>query len=238
MKKIITFLIIVLILVATGLYFYKNTDLIKRHNKFNKDTEMAYLSSELKNVDHSFNMLLLSNIVESYHTTSKYAVRKDYNFFKQVKNKQLFIMEYIINEDSIDNNEFVILGNDGSVITDVEPTDDTLTAYFPYKDFNKVYKAYFNESLKEKDKVKSNLDNKYDKSKDYVYYINKRPGTNGMKVSLDILNVEMLGSEYIAKIQLNYSETLVSSLGVSNDTAELKYDKIDNHIVFKSFIVK
>ncbi|UKI27612.1 MAG: hypothetical protein L6V91_03150 [Bacilli bacterium] len=79
---------------------------------------------------------------------------------------------------------------------------------------------------------------KYDKN--YVYYDNRRPGSNGVYVSMITSDkVWYKNGEYIANVKVTYSTRLADIIGVSDSTGIVTYIKnSDNAIILRSFILE
>ena len=144
-------------------------------------------------------------------------------------------MEYILSyQDNIDS--FIVLSaGDKSVVEDT-PTSDFTLAYLDYKIFNKYYKELLGEDFKI---TKGKMGNtKYDK--DYVYFDNRHPGSNGVYVSMITSDkVEYKKGEYIASVKATYSTRLADILDKETSDGIISYTKDgNNNIILKSFILK
>ena len=75
--------------------------------------------------------------------------------------------------------------------------------------------------------------------KEYVYYSNRRAGSNGVYVSMITSNnVEYKDGKYIATVDITYSTRASELIGREKDTGSITYTKnIDNDILFESFVV-
>ena len=79
---------------------------------------------------------------------------------------------------------------------------------------------------------------KYDK--DYVYFDNRHPGSNGVYVSMITSDkVEYKKGEYIASVKVTYSTRLADILDKETSDGIISYTKDgNNNIILKSFILK
>ena len=120
----------------------------------------------------------------------------------------------------------------------MSPSDEYVMAYYPYDLFNQEYKKYFSDNFDLDNRVVSSLNTKYDK--DYVYFDNRHPGSNGVYVSMITSDkVEYKKGEYIASIKATYSTRLADILDKETSNGIISYTKDgDNNIILKSFILK
>lgn len=180
--------------------------------------------------DNMVSFPLSSLVVSTYRREG--AIPKNFNFFSSVENKQLFVMECILNNPANDKNFVLGLGD--------YPTSDDAVAYYPYDLFNNVYKQLFNKDFDVSKRVLGGID-LYDKSSSYVYYIKWRGGNNGVLIDdfhiKKIMFDNKLG-KYVASLELVYSDRFRMLTGIESDQAEFIYSIIDDRIVSESFIIK
>lgn len=74
----------------------------------------------------------------------------------------------------------------------------------------------------------------------YVYYDNRRAGTNGVYVSMMKANsVEYKNGRYVSELVVTYSTSASGLVGADEDIAVIEYTKdVDNNIMLKSFTLK
>ena len=173
--------------------------------------------------------------INNQDRNGNYNISFDKNLFDNYGYRQLFVMEYILsNEDNYDL--FTVLDNNDNEIDDM-PTDDFTKAYLKYDKYNEYYKDLFGEDFDISRAKKGNT--KYDKN--YVYYDNRRSGSNGVYVSMiqaDSIDCDVDGV-YSGTVKVTYSTSASELVGIEEDTAVIEYTKnINGDIKIKSFVVK
>lgn len=237
MKKLnILFYIVFAICFLIAIYIVCDKFLIKKDNvvtNFNEDEEIALLNSRLSEVGSPLGWIIIVDGINN-QDDGKYNVTYGKNLLDNYSYRQLFTMEYIL---SYNNNydKFIVLDMNSNKIDDL-PTNDFTTSYMKYDEFNNYYKLLFGDDFDISKAKKGNT--KYDK--DYVYYENRRAGSNGVYVSMiQTDNVKYKDGEYISDVSITYSTRASQLLGVSTDVGILKYTKdINDNINFKSFALK
>lgn len=239
MKKGIIFLLIVIVATIGGyLYFSKGTikgtdvDVTKEKEKLNDD---------LQDITKSLGWLVITSGIDNYNSGGKYEPQKNKDLLATTENRQLFIMEKILEKES-NYSRFVKVAQDGSVDKDPNTivTDEMTTAYYPANLFNTEYKKYFGEDFDIDNRKVSTLNTAQDKSKDYVYYNNKRAGANGLSVDAMTVNKVEYNKEdalLVADITLTYSSR-ASSLGYSYNNMTLNYTRDNDNLILKSMFIK
>ena len=144
-------------------------------------------------------------------------------------------MEYILSYNDNQDKFIVLSAGDNSKVED-SPTSDFTLAYLDYKTFNKYYKELFGEDFNIDKSKKGNT--KYDK--EYVYYDNRKPGSNGIYVSMITSDsVEYKDKYFVADIKITYSTRASENIGKETSTGIIKYTKdSNNNIILKSFIIE
>ena len=241
--------IIIMLVVGIGLFATNiisfsgdtNTNEIKKTN----NEENTNTDKEQSNVD--FNSFLsdvsgsLGHLVV-IHTLPQYGNRRDTDYLKNVDDRQTFIMEYILKDKNNEKNFVKVNGESNQKDDSLDVYHETTIAYYPYNLFNVEYKKIFGENFKAADRV-TTVDGAttYDKSEDYVYYINKRAGFNGYYVTnmkVENTSYNESNNNYKATINMSYSDRLSESIGAKSETAEIIYTIVNNNIILKSFIIK
>ena len=211
--------------------FFKEKDVVD----FNKDNEIKLINDKLTETGSSLGWtIIVSGIDHQSDDGSKYNVSYDTNLLSDYSNRQLFVMEYILSTNR-DNDKFIVLSGFDNSRVEESPTADFTLAYLDYNTFNDYYKKLFDEDFDLSKAQKGNTS--YDK--EYVYYSNRRAGSNGIYVSMITSNnVEYKDGKYIATVDITYSTRASELIGREKDTGSITYTKnIDNDILFGSFIV-
>ena len=237
MKKLnILFYVIIAVCFLIAIYIVCDNFLMKKEdiaNNFNESDEIELLNNKLSKVGSPLGWIIIVDGINN-QDNGKYKVTYDKNLLDNYSYRQLFTMEYIL---SFNNNydKFIVLDMDGKEVDDL-PTSDFTTAYISYDEFNNYYKSLFGKDFDNSKAKKGNTKN----DKDYVYYENRRAGSNGVYVSMiQTDNVKYEDGIYISNVIITYSTRASELIGVSTDTAVLKYTKdIDGNINFKSFTLK
>ena len=144
-------------------------------------------------------------------------------------------MEYILSYPD-NQDKFITLSAGDYTKIEESPTSDFTLAYLDYKTFNNYYKDLLGEDFK-LDKAKKG-GTEYDKEN--VYYDNRKPGSNGVYVSMITSDkVEYKDKSLVAEIKVTYSTRAAENLGVETNKGIIKYTKnSDNNIILKSFILE
>lgn len=238
MKKLNIFCIIIgIICFLVAGYIVTDKILVTEDNKIeiSEEKELKDINNHLSKIGSPLGWLIVKEGIDSQDDNGKYSPKYNYNYLEKYENRQLFVMEYILSyQDNIDS--FTVLSaGDQSVVEDT-PTSDFTLAYLDYKIFNKYYKELLGEDFKT---TKGKMGNtKYDK--DYVYFDNRHPGSNGVYVSMITSDkVEYKKGEYIASIKVTYSTRLADILDKETSDGIISYTKDgNNNIILKSFILK
>lgn len=233
MKKIV--LIVLVLIIAIG------TIIIVNNNTFNEQKETEKLKTELDNISKSLGWITIVSSFENYNIGGEYEPIRNKNLIEKTEDKQLFIMEKVIENKENEKRFIVINTNTNEVEKDALPTEDATIAYYPYKEFNEEFKKYFNENIKNEEAKKSELKNTYDVDDNYIYYENKRSGANGLYVEtmkIDSIKYDSKNKQYTAQITITYSEKQIQKLGYNSDKAELTYKTKGENIILESLVIK
>ena len=233
MKKVS--IVILILLVIIGAFIIIN------NNKFDEEKEKEYLKTELDEISQSLGWVTIVSSFENYGIGGEYEPIRNKNLIEKTEDKQLFIMEKILENKENEKNFIVVNPNTNEEDKEMLPTDDATLAYYPYKEFNTEYKKYFNQDLKREEAKKSALNNSYDNDSKYVYYENKRSGLNGQyveKMIIDSIKYDSKNKKYTATVTIAYSKAQSEKLGYSSDKAELQYKKQGKNIILETLIIK
>lgn len=163
-----------------------------------------------------------------------YHVARGENILLEEKAKQLFTMEYLVNHNN-PSYPFKIEGEQGLEATD-NPTEEFVAAYLDYETFNAQYKSFFNKDYDINAGMHIDGEAREIVSH-YVYYDNRRPGSNGVQVEKIVVSgcvYDEVAQTYTAALIVNYSERAKEMLGRSSDEVSLSYKIKDGHMVFQS----
>ena len=149
MKKIV--LIVLVLIIAIG------TIIIVNNNTFNEQKETEKLKTELDNISKSLGWITIVSSFENYNIGGEYEPIRNKNLIEKTEDKQLFIMEKVLENKENEKRFIVINTNTNEVEKDALPTEDATIAYYPYKEFNEEFKKYFNENIKNEEAKKSEL---------------------------------------------------------------------------------
>lgn len=237
MKKInVLFIIVGIISFLVAGYIITDKILARNINvEIDEVKELGTANEYLAKIGSPLGWLIVKEGIDMQDDNGKYKPRYNYDYLNSIENKQLFTMEYILSyPDYMD--EFVVLSAGDYKKIDVSPTDDFTIAYLDYNIFNKYYNQLFGKDFNIDKAKKGNT--KYDKN--YVYYENRRPGSNGVYVSMITSDkVWYKNGEYIANVKVTYSTRLADIIGVSDSTGIVTYIKnSDNAIILRSFILE
>lgn len=201
----------------------------------NKEEELQEINSKLKEVGSPLGWLIIKEGIENQTEDGKYTIKYNEDYLEKYENRQLFTMEYILSYNDNQDKFIVLSAGDNSKVED-SPTSDFTLAYLDYKTFNKYYKELFGEDFNIDKSKKGNT--KYDK--EYVYYDNRKPGSNGIYVSMITSDsVEYKDKYFVADIKITYSTRASENIGKETSTGIIKYTKdSNNNIILKSFIIE
>ena len=247
---VIIITIIILLLGIIGAYLWKennkgeNTTNEKENNltnqNFNETEEKDALNQNIEEIKNSLGFITILTSIDKYNAGGDYVTKKDTNLLETTKEKQLFIMEQIVNHTENDKN-FVVLDINGEVDKEMtNPTTEGTTAYYPADLFKQEYATYFKEEFALEERQISAYNNKYDKDVNYIYYENRRAGTNGLSVAeITIEKIEKNTPDiYEASITLHYNDRTSSMLGVSSEEASLTYTRNGDNIQIETYKLK
>jgi len=201
---------------------------------FYEDEEIEVLNNKLKEIGSPLGWIIIVDGINNQDSSGKYNISFNEDLFDNYGYRQLFVMEYILSTE--DNyNLFTVLDMNGKKIDDL-PTSDFTLAYLKYDEFNDYYKSLFGEDFDNTKAMKGNTS--YDKK--YVYYDNRRAGSNGVYVSMvQADEVEYVDGIYRGNVTVTYSTGASELVGNSEDKAVIEYTKdINDSIIFKSFTLK
>lgn len=243
MKKVLIILIIIVLCIG-GYFIYNNTDLKDKINGNDTDVnqidmtkEKESLSTDLEDIYNSLGLLAIYNSVHNYNDGGDYKIDTNKNLLANVSDKQLFVMEQIVSDTSLDKN-FIILDSEGKVVNeDMSPRDQLVTVYYKYQLFNDEYQKYFSGSFDNDNREVSKLNNKYDNDKNYIYYNNKKLGLNGVNVTnMKVMSIDLDNDNvYNATIEVNYSDRAKELLKIDKSNASIRYTRNNNKMYLVSF---
>lgn len=236
MKKInVLFIIVGIISFLVAGYIITDKILARNINvEIDEEKELGTANEYLAKIGSPLGWLIVKEGINMQDDNGKYKPRYNYDYLNSIENKQLFTMEYILSYPD-NESQFVVLSAGDYEKIDVSPTDDFTISYLDYNIFNKYYNQLFGKDFNIDKAKKGNT--KYDKN--YVYYDNRRPGSNGVYVSMITSDkVWYKNGEYIANVKVTYSTRLADIIGVSDSTGIVTYIKnSDNAIILRSFIL-
>lgn len=225
MKKKTSILFVIILIAMLGGYYVLNKTYHKNY------IEEKDLNDFLETITTPLSRITILTGIDNELKNGTHKITKNENILKLKDYKEIFIMEKILgNEDNIKN--FTVLSPDGSTVLDSIPTEDAVDAYYPYDLFNKEYKKYFGKNYK-----KEGLKNI--STKEYVKYINRRSGSNGL--SVEKFNTEKIsynGNSYTAQISITYSQREAELLKYREDTGILEFNIKEDNIIINSFTIK
>lgn len=237
MKKInLLFIIVGIISFLVAGYIITDKILARNINvEIDEGKELGTANEYLAKIGSPLGWLIVKEGINMQDDNGKYKPRYNYDYLNSIENKQLFTMEYILSYPD-NESQFVVLSAGDYKKIDVSPTDDFTIAYLDYNIFNKYYNQLFGKNFNIDKAKKGNTE--YDK--EYVYYDNRRPGSNGVYVSMITSDkVWYKNGEYIANVKVTYSTRLADIIGVSDSTGIVTYIKnSDNAIILRSFILE
>lgn len=239
---VIRAVIILLVVIVLGLGIYIGISVYQDRNSdndkvlINEDEEISILDDKLSEISSPLGMMIFSTAIDNGKDGDYYRVSSGVNLLDDIKNRQLFVMEYILTYKN-NYDKFIVLGEPSlEVVEEGTPTDDMTMAYLKYDDFNVYYKELFDEDFDVSKAQKGNTS--YDD--DYVYYFNRRSGLNGVYVpEMTGNSVKYEDGRYVASIKIVYSTRAVNFLGKTEDKGELEYIKnSDGEVILKSLIIE
>lgn len=237
MKKInVLFIIVGIISFLVAGYIITDKILARNINvEIDEEKELGTANEYLAKIGSPLGWLIVKEGINMQDDNGKYKPRYNYDYLNSIENKQLFTMEYILSYPD-NESQFVVLSAGDYKKIDVSPTDDFTLAYLDYNIFNKYYNQLFGKDFNIDKAKKGNT--KYDKN--YVYYDNRRPGSNGVYVSMITSDkVWYKNGEYIANVKVTYSTRLADITGVGDSIGIVTYIKnSDNAIILRSFILE
>lgn len=237
MKKInLLFIIVGIISFLVAGYIITDKILARNINvEIDEEKELGTANEYLAKIGSPLGWLIVKEGINMQDDNGKYKPRYNYDYLNSIENKQLFTMEYVLSYPD-NESQFVVLSAGDYKKIDVSPTDDFTIAYLDYNIFNKYYNQLFGKDFNIDKAKKGNTE--YDK--EYVYYDNRRPGSNGVYVSMITSDkVWYKNGEYIANVKVTYSTRLADIIGVSDSTSIVTYIKnSDNAIILRSFILE
>lgn len=237
MKKInLLFIIVGIISFLVAGYIITDKILARNINvEIDEEKELGTANEYLAKIGSPLGWLIVKEGINMQDDNGKYKPRYNYDYLNSIENKQLFTMEYILSYPD-NESQFVVLSAGDYKKIDVSPTDDFTIAYLDYNVFNRYYNELFGKDFNIDKAKKGNT--KYDK--EYVYYDNRRPGSNGVYVSMITSDkVWYKNGEYIANVKVTYSTRLADITGVSDSIGIVTYIKnSDNAIILRSFILE
>ena len=186
----------------------------------------------------SFVVLKEANVTKNQNGDTL-LLKKNVNLLASEENKQLLAMEYIL-KDLGNNKNFVVLKDNKEVTGEKNPLETGTLAYYPYNDYNIIYKKLFNKDLDITTKKISTQNNQYDKSKDFVYYNNSRSSTDLLidSFTVETTNHDEITNKYTASVSMKYNEALATKVGSPTDEVEVIYSLANNEIIIESFMIK
>ena len=201
---------------------------------FNEEEEIKLLDDKLAKIGTPLGWLIITDGIDHQNEDgTKYNISYGTNLLKEYSNRQLFTMKYILSTKN-ENDKFILLSSFDNNKIEGEPTDDYTLAYLDYDTFNKYYKDLFGEDfdLNKQDKGNTTY-------KEYVYYRNRRAGSNNVYVPIiKAISVEYKNNKYIADIEVTYSTRASELIGVPKSNGTITYTKnIDNNILLEDFII-
>lgn len=241
MKKLILVLFVVVILLVGGYFVYNNIYLEKnKGNDFDAISEKESFNNDLESIEKNLGLLVILNSVHNYNDGGKYEPDKGKNLIGDVSDKQLFVMEQILLNTS-NYSKFVILDTEGKEeISGVTPSDEYILAYYPYDLFNIEYKKYFNDNFDIDNRIKSNINTKYDNDDNYIYYENKKLGLNGVgitKMEVNDISYDDKSNVYTSNVKINYTDRAKNLLNVDSHDGIIKYVRDKDNLYLVSFEV-
>ena len=182
----------------------------------------------------SLGLLVIVNGIDNQDVNGNLVISYNQDLFDMYKYRQLFVMEYILN-DIANYSKFLVLSAFDFSLTQDEPTGDFTLAYIEYDEFNNYYKLLFGEDFDMSNSKKGNTI--YDET--HVYYENRRSGMNGVYASSMIVNSDdCVNNECVMNVSIGYSDRASELIGKNLVNANIEYTKDSGgNIVFESFVL-
>lgn len=203
---------------------------------FNEDEELLVINDKLIEIGSPLGWIIIVDGINNQDENGNYNISFGVDLLKKYEYRQLFVMEYILS-NSNNYKLFNVFDMNSNEIDDV-PTSDFTFSYIDYSEFNSYYMSLFGDNF---DMNKANKgDLLLPHSNNYVYYDNRRSGSNGVYVSMiQASSVKYKDGIYIATGDVTYSTRASELVGTDTDSAVIEYTKdIDNNIILKSFVLK
>lgn len=203
---------------------------------FNEDEELLVINDKLIEIGSPLGWIIIVDGINNQDENGNYNISFGVDLLKKYEYRQLFVMEYILS-NSNNYKLFNVFDMNSNEIDDV-PTSDFTFSYIDYSEFNSYYMSLFGDNF---DMNKANKgDLLLPHSNNYVYYDNRRAGSNGVYVSMiQASSVKYKDGIYIATGDVTYSTRASELVGTDTGNAVIEYTKdIDNNIILKSFVLK
>lgn len=220
--------------IIIALYILFDKYFIKDNVTFDGSDELISINEILTEVGSPLGWIVIVDGINNQND-GNYNVSYDTNLLNNYSYRQLFVMEYILS--NINNyHKFIVLSAFDNSKMESSPTDDFTLAYIKYDEYNSYYKSLFGEDFDISKAKKGNTS--YDN--EYVYYENRRGGSNGVYVPMiqaDVVTYD--DGVYTANVKVTYSVRASELIGEEESTAVIEYTKdINDNIIFKSFTLK
>lgn len=210
-------------------------------NIFDREAEIDFINndSQIQSVLEELNWIGIVSGFAYQKEDGTMTLKTNVNLLEDEEARQMFVMEYILNNPE-NYEKFTVLDAMTHEIIGGSPTQEFTSSYLKYDDFNLVYKSFFNADF---DLSKAHTSDTFlDESGDYVYYINRRYGANGLYAeqgkATEVIYDETTNT-YTASIEIVNSERLADTIGSSITNAEIIYNKDNNgNIILISFILR
>ena len=236
MKKlnVICYVIGIVCFLIAGYIIYDNFFNKKDNIIINKEVELNNINNLLSDIGSPLGWLIIVDGIKNQDSDGNYIVTYGKDLLSVYENRQLFVMEYILSY-SDNNDKFIILNQIGNRVEGM-PSDELVLAYLDYGIFNSYYNKLFGDDFDLGKSKKGNTS--YDS--EYVYYENRRAGTNGVYVPmLQATNVDYLDGIYSASVTITYSTRASDLINREEDYGTISYTKdINDNIILKSFVLK
>lgn len=225
-----TVCIIIALYIIVDKYVFRDTVEVN----FNEKEEILLLDNKLIETGSSLGWIVIVDGINNQNN-DKYNITYNENLFDNYSYKQLFVMEYILSDINT-YDDFIILSAFNNSVIEGTPTDDFTLAYLDYDKYNIYYKSLFGEDFDISNAKNGNTS--YDDS--YVYYENRRAGSNGVYVSMiQADSVSYKDGLYTGEVTITYSTRAGELIGSEKSNASIGYVKdINDNIIFKSFTLK
>ena len=203
---------------------------------FNEDEEIEVLNDKLSEIGSPLGWTVIVDGINNQDDNCNYVITFNEDLLDNYEYRQLFVMEYILSNTN-NYDLFTVFDMDGKKIED-SPTGEFTFSYIDYTDFNDYYLSIFGENFDMNRANKGDLLLSY--SDNYVYYDNRRAGSNGVYVSMiQADGVEYEDGVYRSTVTVTYSTRASELIGEEESTAIIEYTKdINNNIILESFTLK